>query len=453
MNYMSPYSVKNSLRFSEALTGFTLLPNYLLVSFDIENLFTNIPIPDCLRLLKALLSDSDLSDDIASQLYSLVEVVLEQNFFKFNNKTYKQTKGLAMGCPLSPLLAELFLKDFESRLQRLTTFKNKIKLWRRYVDDIFAVIEGNLVDIQEFVAELNGVHERMRFTAEVEVAGKIPFLDLLVIRSGDVLRVEIYRKSTTTSHVIPFNSEHPISHKLSSFNFFFHRLLRLPLTPSAYKKELDTIYYIATKNNYPKNTINKLFNKCKNKFILENLTSLSTCHLPKIYFPIPFIPHISENVHHIFQKANVLLSFTVPNTLHSIFSVNTSDADPLSRSGVYKLECSCGKFYIGRTFRSFNTRYAEHMRYLKNERKYSRDVVKQRSTFASHVLESGCVFSEESKCIKVLHNNSKNSTIAQLETLEILIHKVKHPDAILNEVCEFDNDALLKKCISRYKMF
>ena len=454
INYRSGYSIKNSIHLCDTLQDFTMPPNCLLVSFDISNLFTNVPIPECLQSVRSLLSTSEFPDVVVHQMYSLLELALQQNFFSFNNKTYKQVSGLAMGCPLSPILAEIFLADFERVLNDLPMFSERVRLWRRYVDDIFCVFEGDEGDVREFAENLNIVHPNIKFTFEVEVGGCIPFLDIKLFRDNHRLQCEVYRKPTTTSHVIPFHSQHPLSYKLSSFNSYFYRLLRLPLSTQSFEKELNLIYEIAKINHFPKDIISQLLQRCKRRVFLKRLTSLHRTLQDKEnkkYFSIPFLPCFSQQLQFIFKKLDINISFSIPNTLRSLLPSKIARIDNFTKSGVYKLICSCGKCYVGRTFRSFNTRYNEHIRYLK--KCYDPNIVRLKSTFAQHVIESNCSFNIENKCIEILHTNSKSTTISQLECLEILIHKLKKPDILLNEVVDFDNDSLLRKIISHSKLF
>lgn len=45
----------------------------------------------------------------------LVEICLTSTFFSFEGEFFKQTCGVAMGSPLSPIVANLFMEDFESK--------------------------------------------------------------------------------------------------------------------------------------------------------------------------------------------------------------------------------------------------------------------------------------------------------------------------------------------------
>ena len=58
----------------------------------------------------------------------LLKIILKQNYFEFNEKYYLQHDGLAMGSPLSGLLADLYINYFENKylLSELNKQHNKI---------------------------------------------------------------------------------------------------------------------------------------------------------------------------------------------------------------------------------------------------------------------------------------------------------------------------------------
>jgi glutamine synthetase type III len=43
----------------------------------------------------------------------ILKVILEQNYFQFDQKYYKKREGLAMGAPTLAILAETFIQDME----------------------------------------------------------------------------------------------------------------------------------------------------------------------------------------------------------------------------------------------------------------------------------------------------------------------------------------------------
>ena len=84
-------------------------------SFDIVNLYTNVPINETLEITKRLLlSKATLNHEIVDEIINLTKVILELNYFTFDNKYYLQRDGLAMGSPLSSILAEIYLNHIET---------------------------------------------------------------------------------------------------------------------------------------------------------------------------------------------------------------------------------------------------------------------------------------------------------------------------------------------------
>ena len=59
----------------------------------------------------------------------------------------------------------------------------KPKYYRRYVDDIFVLFE-TVDQFEEFKKYLNSKHPNINFTSELEIDGKLPFLDILVDRNN-----------------------------------------------------------------------------------------------------------------------------------------------------------------------------------------------------------------------------------------------------------------------------
>ncbi|CAF1424659.1 unnamed protein product [Didymodactylos carnosus] len=57
------------------------------------------------------------------QLKRLLEIAVCNIPFRFLNKTYLQIEGVAMGSPLGPILADLFMTKLEQNLSRFSTNK------------------------------------------------------------------------------------------------------------------------------------------------------------------------------------------------------------------------------------------------------------------------------------------------------------------------------------------
>lgn len=107
-----------------------------MVSLDIESLFTNAPVAETIDIILSKLfpQDSDTFHGFTrSEFSSMLKLAVDDSYFSFDNKLYKQTDGMAMGSPLGPLFANIFLSHHESAWLRDSPIKPL--MYRRYVDD------------------------------------------------------------------------------------------------------------------------------------------------------------------------------------------------------------------------------------------------------------------------------------------------------------------------------
>ena len=116
-----------------------------MMSYDVKALFTSIPIQHTLNIIKKLLEEDTSLQQRTSMavkhFYCLLEFCLTNTYFSFQGKLYEQKEGAAMGSPISPIVANIFMEDFENRA--LTTSPCTPKIWKRFVDDAFSHQEGS----------------------------------------------------------------------------------------------------------------------------------------------------------------------------------------------------------------------------------------------------------------------------------------------------------------------
>ncbi|CAF1436276.1 unnamed protein product [Rotaria sordida] len=101
-------------------------------------------------------------DDMQKRL----EFATQDSHFLFNGKIYDRKDGVSMGSPLAPLLAEIFLLEFEKK--HLPSFKEMgIVCWKCYVDDTFVLLDPK-VSAKDIAAQLSQCHPSLKFTCEEE---------------------------------------------------------------------------------------------------------------------------------------------------------------------------------------------------------------------------------------------------------------------------------------------
>ena len=82
-----------------------------MVSFDVASLFTNVPLEETIEIiLKRIYINKEITTDIPKQEMKELLILFTKNVhFTFNNETYIQVDGVAMGSPLGPVLANIFM--------------------------------------------------------------------------------------------------------------------------------------------------------------------------------------------------------------------------------------------------------------------------------------------------------------------------------------------------------
>ena len=97
-----------------------------------------------------------------------------------------------MGSSLGPILAGISMVELERTV--LPTLREHMSPWKRYVDDTISYIKEE--SIEHVLSKLNGYHDNIEFTYEIEYNGKLPLLDVLLIYKDCKVEITVYRKIT-----------------------------------------------------------------------------------------------------------------------------------------------------------------------------------------------------------------------------------------------------------------
>ena len=251
------YNVKNSISSATDLTELKLNKNHQMITFDMKDLYINIPIDETLIITKSmLLKDNDAQ--ITQQIITLMEIILSQTYFTFQNKIYHSEKGVSMGSPLSSTIAENFLQDLEEiHIKRIIDTQD-ITFYTRHVDDILIIYDTTRTNINLINNCINQIHPNIKLNLTHESKRSISFLDFPIIRKDSNLEIDIYRKPTTTDTTINFLSNHTMEHKIAAYRHHITRMQVLPLKPNRKQTEWSLIKLIAQNNNFPQKLIQNL---------------------------------------------------------------------------------------------------------------------------------------------------------------------------------------------------
>ena len=199
------YSCKDTFSFVFQIKNANLSKIFI-VSYDVTTLFTNITLQETIDIAINLIFNHNLNLNITrKELKKLFLFATSQTHFIFNSKFYNQIDGVAMGSPLAPVLANIFMGFHESKWLNEYNL-TKPKFYLRYVDEILAAFH-NEQDSLIFLNFLNNRHPNIKFTIEKQINHSIAFLDVFISGINNRnLTLKTYHKSTYKELLLNFNS-------------------------------------------------------------------------------------------------------------------------------------------------------------------------------------------------------------------------------------------------------
>ena len=356
--------VKNSGHFLEMIKTEYIKEDEIMVSFDVVSLFTNVPIQESIQIIQLLLQrDEELENRTelsVERVSNLLELCLSSRYFCYRGFFYTQKEGAAMGSPVSPIIANLYMEFFEEMALNSTVCRPRI--WKRYVDDVFCIIKKGKED--ELLKNLNSHRSNFQFTMEKEVNGSLSFLDCNLNKKEDTfLEVSIHRKPTHTDRYLNFRSHHPAQVKRGIVKCLFDRARRLISDERNLRKEEDYLEEVFRGNDYPKNFIKNYSQRSKSFVNDQNIEEELRKKRKEPFIVIPYIMGVSEELRRVCGKYGVRVTFKSGTSLRGSLTKVKDEVSIVTKSKfnvVYSIACDCGKCYIGETERTLQKRLKEY---------------------------------------------------------------------------------------------
>ena len=369
----SKYTINSTKEFIAYTKELKVEEEYEMISFDVSNLFTNVPLELTIDLiLKKVYGKKMIKTKLRKEeLRELLELCTKEMHFTFDDKIYQQTDGVCMGSPLGPVLANVFMVHLEETI--VPQLQNEMPTWRRYVDDTFTVVKKGKRD--EVIALLNSFHPNIKFTHEVEIDQQIAFLDVLLKKGENgMVQTSVYRKPTNNSIYIHWQSYAPKQWKVGTVTGIIRRAYEICSTEESLKMELAHIkrVFIET-NGYPPHLITSLLKKAKEKSNAEpSETENADSTEPKLL--MMKVPYAGKTGESLVESLKKTLKRNLPSSLEcrivqtgtklsTRFNIKDKvDKDHLSNF-IYKRNCKnkrCKDSYVGETARRRTVRTGEH---------------------------------------------------------------------------------------------
>ncbi|CAG4972619.1 unnamed protein product [Parnassius apollo] len=291
--------IKDSYHFVSEIKDRHLSDNETMVSFDVQSLFTCLPVEDCISIVTRKLEENNMPVEYAVFLRHC----LTSGYLLWKEEFYKQLDGVAMGSPVSPIVADIFMEDFEEKA--LLTSPINPRFYKQYVDDTFTILP--LDKVTAFLDYLNSINSKIQFTMQLEANNSLAFID--VEHEGSVI----------------VNTWLPSHHHVKQV--LHDNKLRVPRLRHSERVEPATV-----------------------------------ARVPAV---LPYIRGVTDKIGYILNRASIKTYFK-PLKKFGQFLPSVKCNVPLQDAGVYKLDCEFGLSYIGQTKRSIKTRVKEHIADVKN---------------------------------------------------------------------------------------
>ena len=340
-----------------------------MASFDITSLFINVPLDETINLILDRLfhTDTHYHGFSREEYKKLVHFSVKDCHFIFNGSLYEQIDGVAMGSPLGPLFADIFLSSHEKSWLDNCPSNFKPSYYRRYVDDCFLLFRSP-DHIPLFLNFLNRQHPNINFTFETESNRSLPFLDIDITRHNGTFTTSVYRKPTFTGLFTNFHSFIPFTYKQGLILSLLHRCFNICSSYENFHKELEMLKSIFKTNGFPTHS----FDKCASLFLDKTFTSKPVHTVPKkvLYFSLPFTgchslqirTQILKLCSSAYPHIRIRFVFQPGKRLAHLFNFKDRIPKALRSCVVYSYTCQCcSALYVGQTARHLHTRASDHL--------------------------------------------------------------------------------------------
>jgi len=276
-----------------------------------------VPLEETIQIL----ADKAFSDDWFNKTYKLnltradlvdlLGAATHKQIFQFDGVLYEQTDGVAMGSPLGPLLANVFMYSIEAKLQQ----DGKLPSFHlRYVDDTLTIMPDR-ESADCFLRNRNDCHPSIKFRMEVETDASLPFIGVRLINFAPRIETKVYIKPTNSGLLLHYQSHVDNRYKRGLIVTMLDRAYRLSSHWSHFTEECDRLREVFLKLKYPL----RLITTAIKQFIVSKMSDdqrLSPTQDNIIRVILPFKDQESAN---IVKKRFNNLSSKIQTTLRPVF--------------------------------------------------------------------------------------------------------------------------------------
>jgi len=201
-----------------------LKPQTNFVTFKIHNLHMNVSHSSLLRVLNGFLVSSlvgtrfhKLSSEAIEELMALV---LNNIFFTFNKKVYQFTRGCPLNLPITDLLCNIYLHDWQLSLLRQIRLQDLF--YGRYHNRGFFTWNASTGYLERLFDELQQTLDSdIKLTTYID--NRVEFLNAIIKNNRGFLETRVSHKQQQQPFLLPYAKNHP---RLLHRQWFRYSLIR-----------------------------------------------------------------------------------------------------------------------------------------------------------------------------------------------------------------------------------
>ena len=320
-----------------------------MATFDVKSLFTNIPLNETIDICvnNLFCRKKKVQGLLKRHFKQLLNLATKSSCFLFNGNYYCQIDGVAMGSPLGPTLANLFLCHYEEIWLDKCPINFRPVYYKRYVDDIFMLFKDQS-DVNKFLRYLNSRHPNIEFSKEEELNGKISFLDIDISKGEGKFITSVYRKDTFSGVYSNFYSFIPREYKKGLLNTLLYRAYRISSNYWNFHIEINKLKEICIKNSFPLHFIDNVIRMFLNNLIIKRHQDKIKSDKKEVTMVLPFLGitsiQLKKRLNKLVRaycsdiKLNVI--FSAKNRLFNGFQYKDKIPNDCRSLILYKYKCS-----------------------------------------------------------------------------------------------------------------
>ncbi|XP_073428203.1 uncharacterized protein [Dendrobates tinctorius] len=284
-------------------------PSSILCTFDVNSLYTSITHDKGIEAVRLTLMEANTAPDTQALCLDLLNIVLQENFFRFQDDFFIQTCGTAMGSNVAPAYANLYMDKFErDYIYANPLFQEFATVWLRYIDDIFCIWGGDSTSLSKFYDTINNARHELKFTMSHNLES-ISFLDTRVKKDAQgTLSSDLYTKPTDCNNLLLYDSCHPRSTRNSLPRSQFKWITRIVSDPSTRDLRLQEMSDRFESRHYPSTLLASEMTKAR---IDPDTTRTTTIKPPRLPFVHGHHPSM-QRIHNLIHKHWPLLTRSYP---------------------------------------------------------------------------------------------------------------------------------------------